>query len=319
VAHATDAAGSIRVPADYCGLFGFKPTRGRVSMGPGAGEVPNGLAVQLGMSRSIRDSAALLDAVAGPEAIDPYRMEPPVRPYTEEVDREPGRLRVGVMTQAWGGGRTAPEIVGAVQATAALLDGLGHHVEEVNVPLGVEWAEFVRANAVIWTSNMAVQIDALAAATGRPVDESTLEPTTLLCHAAGPAVTGPEPVAALATRDRVTRRLGTWLAGHDVLLTPTMPELPLPVGALTAYLDGLDGFGWIDRLLTRSPFTATINIAGSPAMSVPLHTDPATGLPAGLQFVPAPAARTCCYGWPGSWSGPCRGATGFRIRGPGEK
>lgn len=284
LAHATDAAGSIRVPAAYCGLFGLKPTRGRVPLGPGAGEVLNGLAVQLGVSRTVRDTAVLLDQVCGPEAGDPYRIEPPARSYAEEVDRDPGPLRVGVMTHAWGGARTAPAVVAAVERAGELLEQLGHHVEVEDVPLGAQWPEFVHANAVIWTSNMAAQIDALATRTGRPVDASTLEPVTLLCHAAGHRVSGLELVGALATRDRVARRLGTWFAEHDVLLTPTLPELPPPVGALTADLDGLDGFGWIDRLLTGSPFTAPFNVAGTPAMSVPLDQDPGSGLPVGIQF-----------------------------------
>ncbi|ADB33084.1 Amidase [Kribbella flavida DSM 17836] len=285
VAHATDAAGSIRIPAAYCGLVGLKPTRGRVSLGPDAGEVLGGLAVQLGISRSVRDSAVLLDAVAGHAPGDPYRIEPPARPYREEVARDPGSLRVGVMTHAWGGVRTVPEVVAAVRATAALLDELGHRVDEGAPPLGVAWPEFVDANAVIWTSNLAAQIDALAAATGRPVDGSTLEPQTLLVHAAGRATTGPQLAGALATRDRATRALGQWFAEYDVLLTPTLPELPLPVGALSADIEGLDGFGWIGRLLDRSPFTTPANIAGVPAVSLPLHQDPASGLPVGLQFV----------------------------------
>jgi amidase len=283
VAHATDAAGSIRVPAAYCGLFGLKPSRGRVSDAP-AGEVLHGLAVQLGVSRTVRDSAVLLDLVAGHEPGDPYRVAPPARPYVDEVRRDPGSLRIAVMEQAWGGTRTIPAVADAVGRTAELLERLGHRVAAEPAPLGADWARFVEANTTLWTANIAAQIESLAAATGRPIDSSTLEAPALLCHAFGRMVTGPQVARALAVRDRVARSLGAWFCEHDVLLTPTVPELPLPVGAHGDGVDRLDGHGWIDRLLDRSPFTVAFNVAGTPAMSVPLERDTASGLPIGLQF-----------------------------------
>ena len=283
IAHATDAAGSIRVPAAYCGLFGLKPSRGRVSNAP-AGEVLNGLAVHLGVSRTVRDSAVLLDLIAGTEPGDPYRIAPPARPYRDEVRRDPGSLRIAVMEQAWGGVRTIPAVADAVVRTAELLEQLGHRVETSPAPLGVDWVRFVEANATLWTANLAAQIEALAAATGRPIDSSTLESPALLCHAFGRTVTGPQVADTLAVRDRVARSLGVWFSEHDVLLTPTVPELPLPIGAHGDGIDRLDGHGWIDRLLDRSPFTVPFNVAGTPAMSVPLERDPASGLPIGLQF-----------------------------------
>ncbi|WP_217169004.1 amidase [Streptomyces sp. AC512_CC834] len=284
LAHATDAAGSLRIPAAYNGLFGLKPTRGRVSMGPDVDEGFNGLAVHGSVSRTVRDSAALLDRISGPEPGDPYFAEQPPRPYTEEVDRPPGSLRIGVLPHAWGGRRTAAPVADALSRTVRLLDSLGHRTEEVTVGLGVDWEEFVLANARLSTANLAASVDELAAAFGRPADSSTLEPVTLAAHRYGQGVGGVEFVAALAVRNRVARSLARYFGTYDILLTPTLPELPPPLGAHAEGAEELDGLGWIDRLNDRSPFTTAFNVTGTPAMSVPVTADAGTGLPVGMQF-----------------------------------
>lgn len=284
IAHATDAAGSLRIPASYNGLFGLKPTRGRVSMGPDADEVFNGLAVHGSVSRTVRDSAALLDRIRGPEPGDPYFAQEPSRPYAEEVSRHPGSLRIGVLPQAWGGRRTSEPVADALSRAVRLLESLGHQVEEVTVDLGVGWEEFVLANARLMTANLAASVDELAAAFDRPVDSSTLEPATLAGYHYGQRVSGTQFVAALAVRNRVARSLARYFDTHDVLLTPTVPELPMPLGAYTEGAEALDGLGWIDRLNDRSPFTMAFNVSGTPAMSVPVTADAGTGLPTGMQF-----------------------------------
>ncbi|MER7344878.1 amidase [Streptomyces aurantiacus] len=284
LAHATDAAGSLRVPAAYNGLFGLKPTRGRVSMGPDADEVFNGLAVQGCVSRTVRDSAALLDRIRGPEPGDPYFAQQPPRPYAEEVTRHPGSLRIGVLPQAWGGRRTTAPVADALSRTVRLLASLGHRVEEVKVELGADWDEFVLANARLWTANLTASIDELAAAFDRPVDSSTLEPVTLAGYHYGRRVSGAQFVSALAIRNRVARSLARHFDAHDVLLTPTLPELPLPLGTHAEGAEALDGLGWLGRVLDRSPFTVAFNVAGTPAMSVPVTADAGTGLPIGMQF-----------------------------------
>ncbi|WP_399880720.1 amidase [Streptomyces sp. BBFR51] len=284
LAHATDAAGSLRIPAAYNGLFGLKPTRGRVSMGPDVDEGFNGLAVHGSVSRTVRDSAALLDGIRGPEPGDPYFAEQPPRPYAEEVARPPGSLRIGVLPRAWGGRRTAAPVAEALARTVRLLESLGHRAEEVTVGLGVDWEEFVLANARLSTANLAASVDELAAAFGRPVDSSTLEPVTLAAHRYGRGVSGVEFVAALTVRNRVARSLAGYFGTYDILLTPTLPELPPALGAYAEGAEALDGLGWIDRLNDRSPFTTAFNVAGTPAMSVPVTADAATGLPIGMQF-----------------------------------
>ncbi|MEU2212841.1 amidase [Streptomyces hygroscopicus] len=284
VAHATDAAGSIRIPAAYNGLFGLKPTRGRVSVGPGVDEIFNGLAVQGGVSRTVRDSAALLDQIRGPEPGDPYFAQQPSRPYAEEVTRHPGSLRIGVLAQAWGGRRTAAPVADALSRTVRLLESLGHRVEEVEVGLGADWEEFLLANARLWTANLTASIDELAAAFDRPIDSSTLEPVTLASYHYGQRVGGAQFVTALAIRNRVARSLAGYFETHDMLLTPTLPELPVPLGTYAEGAETLDGLDWLRRIFDRSPFTAAFNVAGTPAMSVPLTADDATGLPIGVQF-----------------------------------
>lgn len=284
IAHATDAIGSIRIPAAYNGLFGLKPTRGRVSMGPDFDELFNGLAVQGSVSRTVRDSAALLDQIRGPEPGDPYFAEEPPRPYAEEVTRHPGSLRIGVLAQAWGGHRTAPPVADALARTVRLLESLGHQVEEVEVDLGADWEEFVLASARQWTANLTASLDELAAAFGRPIDSSTLEPVTLANYHYGQRVSGTQFVTALTIRNRIARSLARHFASHDMLLTPTLPDLPVPLGTHAEGAESLDGLGWFRRLYDLSPFTAAFNVAGTPAMSVPLTADAETGLPIGMQF-----------------------------------
>ncbi|MER7674569.1 amidase [Kitasatospora sp. NPDC096128] len=284
LAHATDAAGSIRIPAAYNGLFGLKPTRGRIPVGPDVDEIFNGLAVHGSVSRTVRDSAVLLDLVGGPAPGDPYVAPEPARPYAQEVGRDPGRLRIGVLAHAWGGRRTAPPVTDALARTVRLLESLGHRVAEAAPQLGVDWEEFVLANARQWTANLAVSVDALAATTGRPVDLSTLEPPILASYHYGHRVTGAELVDALAVRNRVARTLAATFGAYDVLLTPTVPDLPVPLGTHGRGAEALDGLGWLRRLFDLSPFTAAFNLAGTPAMSVPVADDPATGLPVGMQF-----------------------------------
>ncbi|AEW92549.1 MULTISPECIES: amidase [Streptomycetaceae] len=284
LAHGTDAAGSLRIPAAYNGLFGLKPTRGRVSMGPDFDEVFSGLAVHGSVSRTVRDSAALLDQIRGAEPGDPYFAQQPSRPYTEEVTRHPGRLRIGVLTQAWGGRRTTAPVADALSRTTGLLESLGHQVEEAGIGLGADWEEYVLANAHLFTANLVASLDELAAAFDRPIDSSTLEPATLAGYHYGQRVSGAQFVAAFTIRNRVARSLARCFDTYDIVLTPTVPELPTPLGAYAESAQTLDGLGWIDRVFDRSPFTMPFNMAGTPAMSVPLTADAGTGLPIGMQF-----------------------------------
>jgi len=283
LAHATDAAGSIRVPAAATGLFGLKPTRGRVSNGPSMDEVFNGFGVQLGVSRTVRDSAALLDAVNVPEAGEPYFTAPPPQGFLADLQRAPVELRMGLMTAAWSGQQPSAETGAALQAAAALCRQLGHTVDEVAIPLGVSWEAFVHANAQIWCANLVGWVDGFASAYGRRVDLSTLEASTLACYEYGRRAGAPALVAALDVRNRVSRAFGAVFEKRDVVMTPALPEVAQPIGAYAAGTAHMDGLDWTGHVFRHSPYTPAFNVAGLPAMSVPLHQS-AAGLPIGIQF-----------------------------------
>lgn len=285
MAHATDAAGSIRVPASSNGLFGLKPTRGRVSHGPAMDEVFNGFGVQLGLSRTVRDSAALLDALQHPHPGEPYYTAPQPESWLSQVTREPGRLRIGMMTQAWNGGKTAPQIVQATNDTAVLLSELGHQVTEAEMPIGVSWQELVFANAQIWCANLVGWVEGLSQTTGRAISTDMLEPETLACYHYGLAARAVDMVAALEVRNRVTRAVGAYFQQYDLLLTPTMPDLPWRIGRYGTGTADMSGLEWTAHLFDHSPFTPVFNVAGVPAMSVPLAHDAQHNLPIGMQFV----------------------------------
>jgi amidase len=284
LAHATDAAGSIRVPAASTGLFGLKPSRGRVSNGPAMDEIFSGLGVQLGVSRTVRDSAALLDCVQGIMPGEPYVTSPPDHSWLSQVSVAPGKLRIAVQRVASNGARPVPAVDAALDAAVRLLESLGHHVEEVQPALGVSWQAFVHANARIWCANLVPWIDGLAQESGRAVSLDTLEPATLACYQYGQTVSAVDFVAALDVRNTVTRHAGALFGQYDVLLTPTMPDVPWPLGRYGEDEDKLDGLGWTARLFGHTPYTPLANVAGLPAMSVPLAMSN-EGLPIGMQFM----------------------------------
>lgn len=284
LAHATDAAGSIRVPAASTGLFGFKPSRGRVSNGPAMDEISSGLGVQLGVSRTVRDSAALLDCTQAVLPGEPYLTSPPGHSWLSQVRVAPGTLRIGVQRAASNGAHPAPAIDGALDITVRLLESLGHHVEEVAPALGVSWDAFVHANASIWCANLVPWIDGLARESGRDVSRDTLEPATLACYRHGQMVSAVDFVAALDVRNTVTRHAGALFEQYDVLLTPTLPDVPWQLGRYGEDEEKLDGLGWTARLFEHSPYTPLANVAGLPAMSVPLAMSE-EGLPIGMQFM----------------------------------
>jgi amidase len=284
VAHATDAGGSIRVPASCTGLVGLKPSRGRVAMGPALDEIWGGLATQFVLTRSVRDSAALLDVLAGANVGDPFEIAPPQRPYASEIGQPSRPLRIGYMEAPPNGGRTAAPVAKSLGEAARLLERLGHHVEGVEMDMGVSWEAFALAVGRYWITYNAAFMAFLAAKTGRAVDLSTVEPTSLAVYRQGMEARAVDLIAAGDVRNQVTRALGRYFINHDLLLTPTLPDLPAPLGQLHGGAEALDGLGWVSRVLDAAPFSSLANMTGSPAISLPLGFDDATCLPIGVQL-----------------------------------
>ena len=278
LAHATDGGGSIRIPASCCGLFGLKPTRARISAGPEGGEGLSGLAMQHVVSRSVRDSAAMLDAIAGPMPGDPYVAPPPARPYLAEVTTEPGRLRVGFTRRAPTGMPLHPECIAAVEAAARLCESLGHHVEEASPDYD---AEALRDGfGLVFSAHTMANV---ARATGGALPPpDLLEPLTYALAKRGKHIGAPEFILALHGLHRQSRRMAAFFEQHDVWLTPTLAQPPQPIGSFD--IESSDVDAWLARIEAFLPFTYPFNVSGQPAMSVPLHAS-ADGLPIGCHFV----------------------------------
>jgi amidase len=283
VAHAGDGGGSIRTPAGHCGIFGLKPSRGRVSLGPDAGEAWGGFVVRHAVTRTVRDSAAVLDVLAGPMPGDPYTAPPPARPFLDEVGRDPGRLRIGVRTAAPSDlAPVDPECVAAVEGAARLLESLGHRVEPAAIP-ALDAGNLVGSFVSVMVAGVVFEMNRLAEIAGRPLTEDDVEPLTWLQYQMGLATTAEQYVEAMAAAHRFTRDLvAWWQSGYDLLLTPTAAE-PAPfLGDLVSTPD--DPMRPLTRAVPFAAFTVPANVTGQPAMSVPLHWT-AEDVPVGVQLV----------------------------------
>jgi amidase len=276
-AHASDAGGSIRIPASCCGLFGLKPSRGRVSFAPGSDGLA-GFDAQHALTRSVRDSAALLDAVCDPEPGDPYSAPPPERPYAEECRRDPGRLRVAFTTEAFEAGVLAPECHRAVLEAAELLSGLGHDVEEARMPDGLHAA--VAASGSVLGAHIAADLDSRAEQLGRAISADDLEPLTFARYQHARLPSASDYVRALRTVHGYGRVVARLFSRFDILITSTLGSLPIAAGALQGVAPGAGGV--VRRAFM--PNTRIFNLTGQPAMSVPLAWSDG-GLPIGVQFV----------------------------------
>ncbi len=298
-AHGNDGGGSIRIPASACGVFGLKPTRGRISHAPHHGEVFCGLAIDGVLTRSVRDSAALLDVLAGPAPGDPYAAPPAARPFAAEVGTPPGRLRVAVTHAPLFGRTTAPECREAVYEAARLLARLGHDVVEARPEFPRE--ALVRAYVVALAATTAADLAFAARVSGRRPGPDAVELETWALAAGGRALSAEDLVLAQQEMHRAARTVGAFFEEHDVLVTPTLAHPPLPIGALALRPLERLGLRVVARLRSRPllerffaevssrSFEATgntmlFNQTGQPAMSVPLHWT-ADGLPVGVQFV----------------------------------
>jgi len=279
-AHGNDGGGSIRIPASCCGLFGLKPTRARNPMGPDVGDAMSGLVVEHGMTHSVRDSAALLDATCGPDLGDPYWAPPRERPYIQEVGADPGKLRIAFTSKTAGGTPVHPDCIAAVQDAAKLCAALGHYVEEAAPTLGNDM--LTQAFMVVFAAGDIETMDALALLTGRQPTEADVEPLTWAIAGLARGATAPQYLLSVTVLQRFSREIARFFLDYDILLTPTLAEPPLPLGTLESPPDN-PLFGII-RAAQYVPFTPFCNITGQPAMSVPLYWN-AEGLPIGSHFI----------------------------------
>jgi amidase len=281
-AHASDGGGSIRIPASCCGLVGLKVSQGRITLGPVRDE--SGLGVEHCVSRSVRDSAALLDATWGPGVGDTVIAPPPARPYLDEVGADPGRLRIGLLAENPRGGPVDPECARAAEQVGALLASLGHHVEPAWPAVLGDTTLPLRFGA-LWSTNMAIAIDRTSAALGRPVTDDEVELQNRVMADFARRMTAVDYAESLAAVVSFRRALQQWWAdGWDLLLTPTLAKPPVEIGLIVN--DPADP-GRPQRLSGEwVPFTPAFNISGQPAISLPLHQS-ATGLPIGVQLAAA--------------------------------
>lgn len=285
VAHANDGGGSIRIPASECGLVGLKPTRGRVSSGPEFGDVMGGLTCEHVVTRSVRDTAAVLDATHGMEPGDPFTAPPPDRPYLEEVGADPGSLRIGIMPTAPLGQITVhPDCVEAAEAAGRLLESLGHRVE-VSHPKALDDPDYTGHFITNWAAGAAWNLDYWSRRTGSEVTQHDVEPLTWALAELGRSSTAAQWLWAREWLQVNSREVASWWTdGFDLLLTPTIAEPPPLLGTFDSPADNpLHG---LFRAAEIVPFTPPFNVSGQPAISLPLHWN-GDGLPIGVQLVAA--------------------------------
>jgi len=286
MAHGNDGGGSIRIPASYCGLFGLKPTRGRNPLGPIFGDVGNGIVHEHALTRTVRDSATLLDQTAGPDLGAPYFAPPPQRLFHEEVGRDAGKLKIGFLSSIPDGWNEEtdllPDCLDAVQDAARLCETLGHHLEEV-MPAKLGYPGIPEFFGNIFTCYVGHVVAYWERELGREIGQNELETITWDSYQNSLKRTGADYLIAVEEIQRFSRKIGRWYheGQYDLLLSPTMRIPPPKLGVFRATTD--NPREWLQVALSMVAFTRTQNITGQPAMSVPLYWN-ADNIPIGVQF-----------------------------------
>jgi amidase len=284
VAHANDGGGSIRIPASCCGLVGLKPSRGRTSLMPDFSVIDELLIVELCVTKTVRDTAGVLDALQGAALGDTVRAPAPDRSYRDEVGASPGKLRIGLLTHnPLDTDEIHPDCVAAARETAQLLESLGHTVEETFPPALLDPA-LVGHFTTLWATTLVYNLRYWERKVGREITPADVEPLTWSLGELGRSITAPDYVDAQHAVLELGRQVEGWHAsGYDLLLTPTLGEPPVELGTFSTPDEPLLGFM---RAATFVPYTPLANMTGQPAISLPMHWN-ADNLPIGVQLTGA--------------------------------
>ena len=288
IAHGSDIAGSIRVPASFCGGVGFKPSRGRVSFGPNVDENGYGLGQNFVQTKTVRDTAAMLDCVSLPQVGDPFIIPKPLEPYAELARVSPSRLRIGWSTDALMGVVTDAEVAKAVERTAHSLGDMGHTVEQESPQF--DGLATMRAMTDVWFFGFDLRLESYAKRTGLPIGAGTLEPVIQHVYEHARRMTAAQFLNALAAINVARRSLGRFFEKYDVWLSPTTPTVAEPWGRYHLGRTDVTMANLVEAIYAPvCSFTLPHNVMGTPAISLPLAMH-STGLPIGIQLGARPAA-----------------------------
>ncbi|MBT3558349.1 MAG: amidase [Rhodospirillales bacterium] len=278
-AHANDGGGSIRIPASACGLVGLKPTRGRNSLAPNYGDILGGIICEHVVTRSVRDSAAILDATNGSVPGEPYAPTPPAYPYLEQIKQTPKRLRIALGTEPLTGAETHADCIAAAHATAKLCEDLGHDVEIASPQ--VDSRAMLKSFGIAFTNYLVWAIQGWQQITGREPAEEHFEPVTWKMYQHGLGMSGGKYLLAMQQLQKINRDFGLFFEDYDVWLTPTLAQPPVPLGYFEYTPETRDEH--FKRLGDFTGFTLIANATGQPGISLPLHWNDAN-LPIGTHF-----------------------------------
>jgi amidase len=280
MAHGSDGGGSLRIPASCCGLFTLKVTRARMPHGPGASESWSGMATSNVITRSVRDSAAALDATHGPDLGAPYVAPAPATTFMQAIAMPPRALRIGLLTAAPSGATVHPDCVYAAEDAARLCESLGHIVEPVTSH-EIDFARMASVMRALVCANTANEMKAMSAMFDRPLSPTEFEAATWSAHDLGMGMSATDYLSSLHAMHRIGRKIAALVDQFDLLLTPTLAEPPAMLGR---FVMDCDYVTHRTNTLAYAPFTPLANVSGQPAMSVPLHWNE-DNLPIGVQFI----------------------------------
>jgi amidase len=283
IAHGSDNGGSIRIPASACGLVGLKPSRGRVTLGPDIGELWPGMLQEFVLSRTVRDTALMLDAVSKPVLGDPFIIRQPVRPYAQELNAPTEGLRIAWTVDPWQpGGSVDSEIVHSVEQVVSECERTGHELVQASPVFDYE--EYLHAVIVVWAFGVYMGLDMVAAGIGRKINEETVEPVMLSFYEYSKELTAADMFMAEFVLNKYRRTFGKFFEQYDMLITPTLTKLPEPHGKYSKMRTDVDYEGFMRLCEETKVHTTAANVTGQPAMTLPLGQS-RSGLPIGIQFM----------------------------------